>query len=75
MPKHSNKLSICAIIVSFNPDANVLTSLLRQIGTQCEFLLIDNASGNLENFRSLAEARPAAWACTRWTPTSGWPVR
>lgn len=58
MPKHSNKLSICAIIVSFNPDANVLTSLLRQIGTQCEFLLIDNASGNLENFRSLAEATP-----------------
>ena len=58
MPKHSNKLSICAIIVSFNPDANVLTSLLRQIGTQCEFLLIDNDSGNIENFRGIAEATP-----------------
>jgi len=34
MPRHGNKLSICAIVVSFNPDTAVFTSLLQQIGTQ-----------------------------------------
>lgn len=58
MSKHSNKISVCAIVVSFNPDTSVLLSLLQQIGTQCEFLLIDNASGNIENFRSVAENTP-----------------
>ncbi len=58
MPRQGKKLSICAIVVSFNPDTAVLISLLQQIGTQGEFLLIDNASANIDNFRAVAESTP-----------------
>ncbi len=58
MPRQGKKPSICAIVVSFHPDTAVLISLLQQIGTQREFLLIDNASANIDNFRAVAESTP-----------------
>jgi rhamnosyltransferase len=58
MPKSVNQSSVCAIIVSYEPDAEVLLSLLEQINGQADFLLLDNGSGNAEHFLPKAAALP-----------------
>jgi rhamnosyltransferase len=43
--------SICAIVVSFNPDVAVLVNLARQLDrNDCDYVLVDNGSGNIEDF-------------------------
>jgi len=44
--------STCAIVVSYNPDIEVLLALLGQISEQSDFLLIDNNSTNIHGFES-----------------------
>ncbi|MDX1490866.1 MAG: glycosyltransferase family 2 protein [Pseudohongiellaceae bacterium] len=46
----------CAIIVSFNPEVEVLLSLLRELGRQSPFILVDNNSSNLKEFSPLVES-------------------
>lgn len=52
----NNKISPCAIIVTYNPAPQVLLALVQQISRQCDFLLIDNDSANPEAFIALARA-------------------
>ncbi len=52
----TNKISSCAIVVSYNPDIEVLLSLLRQIGEQSDFLLVDNNSINIHGFEAQCAA-------------------
>ncbi len=45
--------SPCAVVVSFNPDVEVLTSLADSLQLQgCDFLVVDNASDNINEFAS-----------------------
>lgn len=37
-------LSICAVIVSFHPDAERLSRLFRQLEAQCQYVVVDNGS-------------------------------
>ena len=55
MSRHDTKLNPCAIIVSYEPDTAVLLSLLEQISAQTDFLLIDNASTNGDEFLDIAQ--------------------
>jgi rhamnosyltransferase len=50
MAKPVSQSSVCAIIVSYEPDAEVLLSLLEQINEQADFLLLDNGSANAKHF-------------------------
>src|SRR5690606_8711214 len=50
------KSDTCAVVVSYNPDTAVLLNLLRQLGRQCHFLLIDNHSDNIHDFANVARA-------------------
>lgn len=50
MPTQHNKMHSCAIIVSFEPDIDVLLALLTQIDEQADFILIDNASSRAAEF-------------------------
>lgn len=40
----------CAVLVSFNPETEVLLALIAQVSKQCQFILIDNASDNAASF-------------------------
>lgn len=57
MSRQDEKRNPCAIVVSYEPDTTVLLSLLDQISAQTDFLLIDNASRNLEEFLPIAKAK------------------
>lgn len=48
----------CAIVVSFNPETDVLLALLRQLGAQTDFILIDNNSANLSEFDAAVQVLP-----------------
>ncbi len=64
-------LSSCAIIVSYNPDIEVLLSLLRQIGTQSDFLLVDNNSKNIQSFESRCAALTGCIGIEKLSENSG----
>lgn len=50
-------LPACALVVSFNPEPDVLFRLLDSLElNSCDFLLIDNGSSNLEQIRARAQA-------------------
>lgn len=53
MQNSQNKISSCAIIVTWNPAPQLLLALVQKISAQCDFLLIDNASANPEAFVAL----------------------
>jgi rhamnosyltransferase len=46
----------CAVLVSFNPEKQVLLALVAKISKQCRFILIDNASENASTFMREAGA-------------------
>lgn len=58
MSKSVSKISACAIIISYQPEPAVLLSLLQQISAQADFILIDNASTNVQEFLPQAQALP-----------------
>ena len=43
--------SSCSIVVTYNPNPETLLNLLRQIDASTDFILIDNNSSNLSDFR------------------------
>lgn len=51
---NKKKNSCVAIIVSYNPDKEILLSLLQQLNAQTDFLLIDNGSENIGDFAAEA---------------------
>ncbi len=53
------KDSCVAIIVSYNPDKEILFSLLQQLSDQTDFLLVDNGSANVSDFAADARALAA----------------
>ncbi|MGB4248360.1 MAG: glycosyltransferase family 2 protein [Pseudohongiellaceae bacterium] len=54
----NNRISACAIIVTYNPAPEGLLALVQQISRQCDFLVIDNASANSATF--IAQVRASA---------------
>ena len=58
MSKSVSKISACAIIITYQPEPAVLLSLLQQISAQADFILIDNASTNVQEFLPQAQALP-----------------
>ncbi len=58
MTKQANTLSPCAIIVTYEPDVAILLGLLEQISAQADFLVVDNASSNVDDFLDAARALP-----------------
>ena len=58
MSRQDKKLNPCAIIVSYEPDIRALLSLLEQVSSQADFILIDNASGNSDEFLTIAANKP-----------------
>jgi len=58
MFKQANQSSPCAIIVSFEPDIEVLLALVEQIGVQADFIIVDNASSNASDFLARVQAAP-----------------
>ena len=58
-------MTTCAIIVTWNPDPVQLLSLLAGIGTQSDFLLLDNASSNAASFIEAAAATPRCFGVLR----------
>ncbi len=58
MKKPANKISPCAIVVSFEPDIPVLLALLAQITEQADCVLVDNGSSSAQDFLPQAEALP-----------------
>lgn len=58
MSVDDKKSCLCAIIVTYEPDPDVLLRLLAQISTQTDFLLIDNASSNAAQFIAHAQDTP-----------------
>jgi rhamnosyltransferase len=66
-----NRISSCAIVVSYNPDVAVLLSLLRQIGAQSDFLLIDNNSNNIQDFESQCTALTGCTGLEKLSENSG----
>ena len=57
MPASPVNKQCCAILVSFNPEAQVLLALVAQVSKQCSFVLIDNASSNASEFLTTVEAQ------------------
>lgn len=58
MFKQASQTSPCAIIVSFEPDIEVLLALVEQISAQVDFILVDNASRNAVEFLAHVTAAP-----------------
>jgi rhamnosyltransferase len=67
----TNKMSSCAIVVSYNPDIEVLLSLLRQIGEQSDFLLVDNNSTNIHGFEAQCAAVTGCIGVEKQSENSG----
>ena len=67
----SYPISSCAIVVSYNPDIEVLLSLLRQIGAQSDFLLVDNNSINIQAFESECTAIAGCIGIEKLSENSG----
>lgn len=57
---------ICAIVVTFNPDVEVLVNLLRQIdNNDCDYIVIDNASGNVAEYAGVLTSSKRCQALVR----------
>jgi len=51
--------TVCAIVVTFNPDSAELGGLVQQIEShRCDFLVVDNGSSNAEDFVHSLETLP-----------------
>jgi len=47
--------TVCAVVVSYNPEVHVLLDLLIQLDhSGCNFILVDNGSGNIDHFKANA---------------------